>query len=180
MHFYISSLNFITVCRLQLEAVFATALHSWKANLLWTFDWRMTAWGVLGSGAFLLVFTGRGCRNFLITDSCWFSGWDRRKSTPAPLPMVIISTLKNHPRMSFLKSCEGNIAQLLHSHLALELESSPAHMCMKIYGLSTVSVHTPTGQWDLVGYSLSCIITAPSRQTSCRPPPPLPSQYAPG
>ena len=84
--------------------------------------------------------------------------------------MVIISALKNHPRMSFLKSCEGNIAQLLHSHLALELESSYALMCMKIYGLSTVSVHTPTGQWDLVGYSMSCIITAPSRQTSCRPP----------
>ena len=38
------------VCRLQLEAVFATALHSWKANPLWTFDWRMTAWGGMGVG----------------------------------------------------------------------------------------------------------------------------------
>ena len=53
--FYTLALNF------QCSSVRNIALHSWEANLLWTFDWKMTAWGEggRGGGAFLLVFTRR-------------------------------------------------------------------------------------------------------------------------
>ena len=129
--FYTLALNF------QCSSVRNIALHSWEANLLWTFDWRMTAWRGVG-GEFLLVFTRRGCRNFLITDSCWSLGWGRGN----------ICTGHHHlqPHLpTSSKDLSGRYFSSPSPTSALAMGKFPCtFMCMEIFRLSTVHVHTGT------------------------------------